>query len=69
MAGNGHRVLERLYEKPIVSFEDVRTITGTRFQAANVIVQRLVEIQILREMTGRARNRRFLYAPYVDLFR
>ena len=69
MAGNGHRVLERLYEKPIVSVEDVRTITGTSFQAANVIVQRLVEIQILREMTGRARNRRFLYAPYVDLFR
>jgi len=69
MAGNGHRVLERLYEKPIVSVEDVRTITGTSFQAANVIVQRLVEIQILREMTGRARNRKFLYAPYVDLFR
>jgi len=69
MAGNGHRVLERLYEKPIVSVEDVRTITGSSFQAANVIVQRLVDIQILREMTGRARNRRFLYAPYVDLFR
>ncbi len=68
-AGNGHRVLERLYQKPIVSVEDVRTITGTSFQAANVIVQRLVEIQILQEMTGRARNRRFLYAPYVDLFR
>jgi Fic family protein len=69
MAGSGHRVLEQLYEKPIVSVEDVRTITKTSFQAANTTVQRLVELGVLREMTGRARNRRFLYAPYVDLFR
>lgn len=69
MAGNGHRVLERLYEKPIVSIEDVRVITQTSFQAANTAVRRLVELEILREMTGHARNRRFLYAPYVDLFR
>ena len=69
MAGNGHRVLERLYEKPIVSVEDVRGITQTSVQAANTAVQRLVDLGILKEMTGRARHRRFLYAPYVDLFR
>lgn len=68
IAGNGHRTLERLYEKPIVSVDDVRAITGTTFQAANVLVQRLVGLEILKEMTGRARNRRFLYAPYVSLF-
>ena len=68
VAGNGHRVLERLYEKPVVSVDDVRQITGTTFPAANDVVQRLVNLQILREMTGRARNRRFLYAPYVALF-
>lgn len=68
MAGNGHRVLERLYEKPIVSVDDVRGITQTSFQAANTAVQRLIEIGILKEITGHARNRRFLYAPYVALF-
>jgi Fic family protein len=67
-AGSGHRVLERLYEKPIVSVDDVRTITGTTFQAANVLVQRMTGLGILKEMTGHARNRRFLYAPYVNLF-
>jgi hypothetical protein len=61
-------VLEQLYEKPIVSVDDVRAITGTTFQAANVMVQRLMGLEILRGMTGRARNRRFLYAPYVSLF-
>jgi Fic family protein len=68
VASNGHRVLERLYEKPVVSVDDVRQITGTTFPAANDVVQRLVKLRILKEMTGRARNRRFLYAPYVALF-
>lgn len=68
MAGNGHRVLERLFEKPIVSVHDVRGITGTTFPAANEVVQRLAGLGILKEMTGRARHRRFLYEPYVNLF-
>ena len=68
VAGHGHRVLERLYQKPIVSVDDVRGITATSFPAANDVVQRLVDLEILREITGRARNRRFRYDPYVDLF-
>ena len=68
VAGHGHRVLERLYQKPIVSVDDVRGITGTSFPAANDVVQRLVDIDVLTEITGRARNRRFRYDPYVNLF-
>lgn len=68
VAGHGHRVLERLYQKPIVSVDDVRGITGTSFPAANDVVQRLVDVAILKEITGRARNRRFRYDPYVNLF-
>jgi Fic family protein len=68
VAGNGHRVLEQLFEKPIVSVHDVRGITGTTFPAANDVVQRLAGLGILKEMTGRARHRRFLYEPYVNLF-
>jgi Fic family protein len=68
-AGNGHRLLEQLYEKPIVSVNDVRAISRTTFPSANQIVQRLVELGILKEITGQARHRRFLYEPYVALFR
>ena len=67
-AGNGHRVLERLYAQPIVSVNEVAEITGTSFAAANQLTARLVEHGILREFTGRRRNRRFLYDGYVRLF-
>jgi Fic family protein len=67
-AGNGHRVLERLYERPIVSVNQVRDLTGTSYPAANQLVERLVKIGILAEMTGQARHRRFQYNTYVRLF-
>jgi len=67
-AGNGHRVLERLYEHPIMSVNEVRDLTGTTYPAANQLVERLVKIGMLTEITGQARNRRFRYDAYVRLF-
>ena len=67
-AGNGHKVLESLFDRPIVAVSDVKATTGTTYAAANALVARLVEIGVLAEMTGYARNRRFRYAPYIALF-
>jgi Fic family protein len=68
VAGNGHRVLEHLFARPIVSVNEVRDLIGTTYPAANQLVERLVALGILEEMTGQARNRRFRYAPYIRLF-
>ena len=67
-AGNGHRVLEYLYEHPIVSVNEVQALIGTTYPAANDLVSRLVDVGILDEVTGQARNRRFNYGSYIDLF-
>ncbi len=67
-AGNGHKVLESLFDRPIVAVNDVRNLTGTTYAAANSLVSRLVEIGVLNEMTGHARNRRFRYQAYIGLF-
>lgn len=67
-AGNGHKILESLFQRPILSVNDVRGVTGTTYPSANVLVSRLVEMGVLEEMTGYARNRRFRYAPYIALF-
>lgn len=68
VAGNGHRVLESLFDRPIVSVAAVKELTGTSFAAANQLVARMTELGILREITGYSRNRRFRYEPYVRLF-
>ncbi|MBW6493185.1 MAG: Fic family protein [Burkholderiaceae bacterium] len=67
-AANGHRVLESLFDRPIVTVKDVENLIGTTYAGANSIVARLVRVGVLEEMTGFARNRRFRYAPYIALF-
>jgi Fic family protein len=67
-AGNGHRVLDHLYEHPTVSVADIQDLTGTTYQAANDLVARLEDEGILNEITGQTRNRRFRYQSYIDLF-
>jgi len=67
-AASGLRVLESLYQRPIVSVSHIRELTGTTFPAANELASRLVELGILVEFTGQKRHRRFRYDPYVRLF-
>ncbi|MDP9025160.1 MAG: Fic family protein [Candidatus Eremiobacteraeota bacterium] len=66
--GNGHRVLEHLYSRPIVSVKGIEDLLKVSYPAANQIVERLEKIGILREITGQARNRRFRYDAYIKLF-
>ena len=67
-AANGHRVLEHIFSRPVVSVDDVQELIGTTYQTANNLVARLVEYGILREFTGQARNRAFIYQSYLELF-
>ncbi|MEE4376811.1 MAG: Fic family protein [Candidatus Competibacteraceae bacterium] len=67
-AGSGHRVLETMYEHPILSVHSVAEVTGNSYAAANNLVTKLVELGLLREITGQSRNRRFRYEPYIRLF-
>lgn len=67
-AGNGHRVMERLFDHPIVSVANVREWLDVTPAGANNLVNRLVDAGVLREITGYARNRRFRFEPYLRLF-
>ena len=65
----GLLALELLYREPIVSVARVREALDVSRPTANQLVARLVELGILNEITGKARNRRFRYWEYVSLFR
>lgn len=67
-AANGQRVMDRLFDHPIVAVATVRHWLKVTPVAANNLVRRLVDIGVLREITGYARNRRFRFEPYLRLF-
>jgi Fic family protein len=51
-AANGHRVLESLFDRPIISLTEAQQLTGTGFAAANQLIARMTELGILREITA-----------------
>jgi Fic family protein len=67
-ASYGRRLLDSLYEQPLVSVRLVEKRLDCSFVTANKIVEQLTELDLLREVTGWQRNRRYRYDPYLALF-
>ena len=67
-AANGLRILEHLYSQPIIAVADIVELTAVSYQAANQLMERFVKAQILTEVTGGARNRKYRYNEYIELF-
>ena len=68
VVGNGLKVFDYLFQHPLVSVEQVKTVTNTSFPAANELIKKFVESEILSEITGNKRHRRYQYSAYLRLF-
>jgi Fic family protein len=66
---NSLRLLDYLYDRPIVSVSDVAEHLGVTFNGANALVSKFCDLGLLEETTGGARRRRFAYDPYISLMR
>ena len=60
-------ILERLFQKPYVSVNDVAKEFSISFQAASNLVSQLAGAGILYEITGKKRDKRFLYREYITI--
>jgi len=64
-AGSALRVHEALKARPILSMPGVSRTTGLSFPAASSAMDLLAELTIARELTGKRRNRLFVYDRYL----
>lgn len=64
-AGSAIRVHDALKGRPILSLAEVRRLTQLSFPAASSAMDLLVELGIVKELTGRKRNRFFAYRQYL----
>lgn len=67
-AGNALMVLEALYSRPYISVNQIADVTGVSYPAASSLMTKFVEHGLLVELTGHARNRRFGYTEYINIF-
>jgi Fic family protein len=64
-AGSALRVHEALKARPILSVSETCRTTGLSFPAASSGMDLLVELAVARELTGKRRNRLFVYDGYL----
>ena len=60
-------ILEKLYYTPYISVNDVARDFSISYQAASTLVSQLEVIGILREITGRKRDKRYIYSDYLHI--
>ena len=62
------RLLDLMYEHPVLTARVVEKRLAVTFPTATSLIDRLVELKLLQETTGKKRGRRYSYEPYLRLF-
>jgi Fic family protein len=66
-AGSALRVHEAMKARPITSVAEICRATGLSFPAASSSIELLIQLGIARELTGKRRNRLFVYDRYLAI--
>jgi len=61
-------VFNSLFHTSLITIKDVEKMTGLKNPNALALVNKLLKLEILKEITGRKRNKVFAYQQYIKLF-
>ncbi len=62
------KILEKLYQKPVINAAQIVKITGVSMPTAYKILEELKQYEILKEVTGGKRSQIFMFESYIRLF-
>lgn len=65
---NAKKVIDLLYDEPILTRNKMAEKTQIKLTTVNGIVNALLEKEIIKETTGYSRNQIFAFEKYIDLF-
>ena len=66
-SGSTLRVHQALKEQPVISLPEVTKQTGLSFHTSSTAMTSLVDLGLVRELTGQQRNRVFGYDAYIQI--
>ena len=67
-AENGQKFLIYLYSRPIITVAEVQSLLDIGHKPANSLVKAFVDLEILKQVPGKQRNRLFAFEKYLSLF-
>jgi len=65
---NARRLLHLLYRKPVVTSSEISDFLEMTIKSTYDLIKDLQRMNILREFTGKKRNRVYIFKEYMDLF-
>lgn len=65
---NAQTLMQYLYQMPLVSINDVADMLGLKHNTATSLVNDFVKHGVLKELTGRQRNRIYWFHAYLTIF-
>ena len=65
---NGQKLIIQLFQVPITDAKRVAELLDISPSTANRLISQFVELEILTELTGYKRNRKFIFKEYFNLF-
>ena len=64
---NAVRLLDLLFTKPVVTVSDISSALGISHQPAYDLVNQFEKLEILREITGKKRYKKYLFSDYIRI--
>ena len=61
------KLLDLIYEMPLISVKDISAIINISKESINRLIRKFERVGILKEITGKKRYRRYLFADYVEI--
>jgi Fic family protein len=68
-AGNAQKVLQQLCRNPIADAARIGKAAGVSPASAYKLIADLERLDLLKELTGGKRDKRYAFEPYLKLFR
>lgn len=65
---NAQLLLKQLFQVPITDSKQVSELLGISASTANRLIKELIELEILSELTGYKRNRKYIFTEYFNIF-
>ncbi len=65
---NGQLLMKQLFQMPITDSKQVSDLLKISASTANRLIKDLINLQILSELTGYKRNRKFIFKEYFKIF-
>lgn len=66
---NAQKLFEALFQKPIISAQDVSRLVELSPKASNDLISDFIKLGIIQEITGYKRNRIFAFRKYLNLLK